>query len=91
MAKRRSDPLGLLATTLVIMALAREVRKPPAERTWTGQLLGFIPYDFRMPTVERVRASYWNPASDRLLTPQVFGVGWAVNLHRLKRELVKAD
>ena len=27
-----------------------ELRKPPEDRTWNGRLLGFVPYDFRLPT-----------------------------------------
>jgi hypothetical protein len=34
--------------------------------------------------LERIRDAYWNPASDRLFSDRVFGVGWAVNLHRAK-------
>jgi len=50
-----------------------------------GELFGFVPYDFRLPTVDRARARTWNPDSPRLLTPVTFGVGWSVNLGRLAR------
>jgi hypothetical protein len=43
-----------------------------------------VPYDFRPPTWSRIRSAYWNPQSDRLFNDRVFGVGWAVNLHRAK-------
>jgi hypothetical protein len=85
----KNSKIGLVAMVLVLMAITREVRKPAEERTWHGSLFGFIPYDFRRPNMDRVLASYWNPDSDQLLTPQVFGVGWAVNFYRLK-EMVEA-
>ena len=42
-----------------------------------------VPYDFRVPTLERVRNRWWNPDDPRLFTPHVFGVGWSVNLYRV--------
>jgi len=68
--------LGLLAA-----AITDALRN---ERT-QGELFGFVPYDFRAPTVERLRARMWNPELDRLLTPHTFGVGWTVNLGRVAR------
>ena len=50
-----------------------------------GELFGFVPYDFRMPTIERTRTRTWNPSSPRILTPTTFGVGWSVNLGRVAR------
>ena len=75
----------LLSVALVAAALAKELRRPRAEREWHGQVAGFVPYDFRLPTLERARSSLWNPDSPRLFTPQVFGVGWTLNLGRLVR------
>ena len=46
-----------------------------------------VPYDFRPPSPGRLRARLWNPEDPRLLTEQVFGVGWSVNLHRLAARL----
>ncbi len=69
---------------LVVAALATELTKPEAERTWEGRVFGVVPYDFRPPTWQRIRDAYWNPHSDRLFSDRVFGVGWAVNLHRAK-------
>src|SRR5438552_8307455 len=42
------------------------------------------------PTWKRIRDAYWNPESDRLFTDRVFGVGWAVNLHRAKTLMEEA-
>ena len=47
-----------------------------------GEFLG-MPYDFRRPTLSRIKARFWNPADDRLLTPMAFGWGYAVNLRAL--------
>jgi hypothetical protein len=41
-----------------------------------------VPYDFRLPTWARVRERMWAPDRPGLLSPQVFGVGWTVNLGR---------
>jgi hypothetical protein len=50
-----------------------------------GELFGFVPYDFRVPTAERARRRTWDPDSQRILSPTTFGVGWSVNLGRLAR------
>jgi hypothetical protein len=68
------------AFAAVAGAMYTELRKPPAERTWHGRLLGFVPYDFRMPTWDRIRETYWNTGSDRLFSDKPIGVGWSVNL-----------
>jgi len=70
----------LVAFGLVVGAIATELSKPQAERTWHGRVLDTVPYDFRPPTWERIRSAYWNPSSDRLFNDRVFGVGWAVNI-----------
>ena len=68
-------------------AIYVELRKPPAERTWQGKLLGVVPYDFRLPTLERLRGAYWNPRSPKLFTDRPFGVGWSVNIPTVLRRL----
>ncbi|MHB8589289.1 MAG: hypothetical protein ACYDA0_10610 [Candidatus Dormibacteraceae bacterium] len=72
------------ALGLVVAAVATELAKPEPERTWEGRVFGLVPYDFRPPTWQRIRDAYWNPNSDHLFSDRVFGVGWAVNLHRAK-------
>jgi hypothetical protein len=47
-----------------------------------GRVLG-MPYDFRMPTAERVASRWWDPLDQRVFVPRVFGVGWAVNFGSL--------
>jgi hypothetical protein len=73
----------LVAIALVIAAVIDQLRRDPDERTWEGTVAGFVPYDLRMPTLERARSRWWNTEDDRLFVPQVFGVGWTVNLARL--------
>lgn len=76
-----------LAWVALIAAIYQELKKPEAERTWHGKVAGFIPYDFRIPTPEKLKAAYWDPASDRVFSDHVFGVGWAVNIPVLVRKL----
>ena len=68
-------------------ALYQELRKPDAERTWHGKVAGVVPYDFRLPTLARLRDAYWNPSTDVIFTERVFGVGWAVNIPVAARKL----
>ncbi len=75
---------------LVVAAVATELSKPEPERTWQGRVFGYVPYDFRPPTWQRIRDAYWNPTSDRLFSDRVFGVGWAVNLYRAKTLMEEA-
>ena len=79
--------LRLAVIGLVVAAVATELSKPEEERTWHGKVWGAVPYDFRPPTWERIRAAYWNPDSNQLFSDRVFGVGWAVNLYQAKRLL----
>jgi hypothetical protein len=84
---RRFGPsriLKVLAVGTAAIAVVREMRRPSSDREWNGRV-GFVPYDFRLPTPSRVRERYWNPDDDRILVPQLFGVGWTINLGRLVR------
>ena len=81
--KKLGNLIRMAAIALVAAAIAQELRKPPEERTWQGKVAGFVPYDFRMPTIERLREAYWNPANPRVFTERVFGVGWGVNFPTL--------
>jgi hypothetical protein len=81
--------LAWLMRTAVMAAVAgaiySELRKPPEQRTWHGKLLGFVPYDFRLPTLDSLRQAYWNPRSPKVFTERPLGVGWAVNIPTLLR------
>jgi hypothetical protein len=77
------DILNLARTAIWLAffgAIYQELKKPAAERTWHGKVAGIVPYDFRVPDLQRVREAYWNPDSDVLFTEKVIGVGWSVNL-----------
>jgi hypothetical protein len=68
---------------LAAVAIVEQLRRPSDERTWEGTVVGFVPYDFRKPTIERARSRWWNHDEPRLFVPQVFGVGWTINVARL--------
>jgi len=70
----------VIAVTMAAICL--ELEKPREERKWQGKV-GFIPYDFRLPTIERFKESYWNPYNSRVFAPEAFGIGWAINFHAL--------
>jgi len=74
---------------LIAAAVYRELQKPPEERTWHGRIAGLVPYDFRLPTLERLRQAYWNPDEPRIFTDRVLGVGWAINFYSLLQGLSK--
>jgi hypothetical protein len=73
----------LIGFGLLVTALVKELRTPAEERTWHGIVAGFVPYDLRVPTVQRLRERLWAPDDERLFTPQPFGVGWTVNVGRV--------
>jgi len=84
--KRRSgiqDLLRLVMLALTVAAVVKELRTPAEERTWNGVVAGFVPYDFRMPTLARFRERVWNPEGEHLISPHVFGVGWTVNVGKV--------
>ena len=79
--------LGRLACGLIVMVLVgasiwEQLHLPPEQRTWQGRIIG-IPYDFRWPTLERIREKVWNKSTSRILTPHLFGVGWSINFYPL--------
>ncbi len=67
---------------LVGLAIGEQLQMPPEERTWHGTLYG-IPYDFRRPTIERLRQAFWNKDTARVLVPHAFGMGWSINFYPL--------
>jgi hypothetical protein len=72
-----------LLVFLVVAALREQLRLPPEERTWHGKIAGRIPYDFRLPTAERLRTTFWNKQTAEIVVPQAFGIGWTINLYPL--------
>jgi len=80
----------LLQATVMALALAavcQELEKPKQEREWHGTIAGFVPYDFRIPTIEKFKEAYWNPFESRIFSPRVFGIGWAINFYALLERL----
>jgi hypothetical protein len=73
--------VGRLWVVVLAAAVIDAVRKDRDH----GELFGIVPYDFRIPDIERAKRQTWSPESSRILTPRTFGVGWGVNLGRLAR------
>ena len=85
--KKKKHPVrrfwAWVSFALLGAAVVTELRKPKDERTWQGELGGVIPYDLRLPTPSRVKASFWSPDDSRLFLPRAGGVGWSPNLGRV--------
>lgn len=78
--------IGAALITVTLAAVCQELEKPKAERRWHGKL-GFIPYDFRMPTLARFKAAFWNELDDRIFTKAALGVGWGINFYALLEKM----
>jgi hypothetical protein len=72
--------VGAIVVSLLGSAVAQQLSLPADERTWHGQIAG-IPYDFRVPTVEKLRNTFWNKDTARILVPHAFGMGWSINFY----------
>lgn len=81
--------IRLLGLGLLAVAVARELRLPKEHRTWHGVLFGKVPYDLRVPTLERLKTAFWNPQDVRVVVPTALGVGWTLNLAGLQARLSK--
>ena len=51
-----------------------------------GKFLG-IPYDWRWPTLARVKSRWWNRRDRRIFTPKSWGWGYDVNFYEVARRL----
>lgn len=71
--------MKLIAAVLTIAAVIRELRLPKEDRTWHGAVAGFVPYDFRKPTLDKLKQTFWDP-SGPIVVSRAFGVGWTVNI-----------
>jgi len=71
---------SILFLIYVAIAITQQLERPPEERTWYGKIAG-IPYDFRLPTVERIRNTFWNKDTSQIFLPQAFGIGWSINMY----------
>jgi hypothetical protein len=73
--------------TITLAAVCQELEKPEKERRWHGKL-GLVPYDFRVPTLERAKQAFWNEEEEeRIFTKPVFGVGWGINFYALLEKM----
>ena len=79
------DTARLALRSLWLLVLAAAMIDAVRNNRRHGEVLGFVPYDFRLPTVDRARRRTWNPGSSRVLAPATFGVGWTVNFARVAR------
>jgi hypothetical protein len=80
---------SLVFAIIGIIAIVQELQKPKDQRTWHGKVADLVPYDFRMPTVERIKATYWNPEGP-VLPGKVFGAGWALNVGAIVARFTKS-
>ena len=55
-----------------------------------GKIFGLVPYDFRPPSLERARRTFWNAEDSRCLVPTFFGVGWTANPKSAPRHPLQA-
>ncbi len=86
MSRKPRKPIStlvLLSVGIIVgAAILDQLKRSPEQRTWQGQV-GGIPYDFRLPTPERIRAKVWNKNTSQVLMPHLFGVGWSLNFYPL--------
>ena len=77
--------MSLWRTAVMLFTIAAAVH---AYRTKQSQGRYYnVPFEFRIPTIERAKKRVWNPSDRRLFTPNIFGVGWTLNLHEAARRL----
>lgn len=63
---------------LTAAAIGQELARQPEDRTWKGKVAG-VPYNFHVPEWGEVVNEYWNPASNKVLSPHAIGLGWGIN------------
>jgi len=71
-----------IAAAFTVAAIVYAVRTKQSH----GRFLR-VPYDFRVPTLQRLKDRFWNPDDPRIFTPHVFGVGWSINAYQLLKQL----
>jgi hypothetical protein len=82
MSKWLARLVGAAAITITVVAVCQELEKPKEAREWHGRV-GRVPYDFRLPTLERFMEAFWNPDDSRIFTTSALGIGWAINFYAL--------
>jgi Family of unknown function (DUF5808) len=81
----KDDRIRAVVRGMWIVLIAAAVADALRNDRRSGEVFGLVPYDFRLPSLDRTRLHTWNPSSSRILTPTTFGVGWTLNLGRLAR------
>ncbi len=46
-----------------------------------------MPYDFRKPTLARIKERWWNSDDKRIFTPHIFGWGYTINFYQLLKKI----
>ena len=77
--------MSLWRTAVMIFTIAAAVHAYRTKQSHGGYYN--VPFEFRIPTIERAKKRVWNPSDRRLFTPNIFGVGWTLNLHEAARRL----
>ncbi len=78
--------IGKILKFMIAAAVAATAVHAYRERKSHGSFYG-IPFDFRVPTIGRIRERMWNPDDTRVITPTVFGAGWSINLYQAGRDM----
>src|SRR5437867_13307026 len=82
--KKILSPLNIIFSILfviyVAIAITQQLQRPAEERTWYGKIAG-IRYDFRLPTVERIRNTFWNKDTSQIFLHHAFGIGLSINMY----------
>ena len=76
----------LVATVFTVATIVHAYRTRRSHGTYY-----MVPFDFRFPTVGRIKERLWNPSDPRIFTPNIFGVGWSVNIHEVGKRLGMID
>ena len=56
---------------------------PGTDVPLAGTIAGVLPYDFSAPTPGKIRSRLWDPHSERVIGPHLFGIGWSPNFGAL--------
>ncbi len=51
-----------------------------------GRFVG-VPFEFRFPTIHRLKKRMWNKDDPRLFTERPFGIGWTINLYQAAKRI----
>lgn len=60
--------------------MIKTTEQPDSVPEAQGKRVG-LPYDFRKPTVARVKSRIWNSEDPRIFTPKAFGMGYDLNFY----------